>query len=84
MTLGAPPDRARGLLQAVKLGLEVENDVRVARDRIARLKLPSMSTLSRPPYMTDNEEFLPIVPPSRRESSSSNSMDHSVRTMPLL
>lgn len=44
MSLGSAPPRGTALLQAVKLGLELENDIRVATDRINRLKLPGVPT----------------------------------------
>lgn len=63
ISLGSAPPRGAALLQAVKLGLELENDIRVATDRINRLKLPVVPN------------YVPLPPVDAPESSDSEIED---------
>ena len=48
------PSRDTSILQAAKLGLEIENDVQVATDRLNKLKLPLVSIMVSLPIIPDD------------------------------
>lgn len=84
MDLGALPSRGTAMLQAVRLGLEIENDVRVATDRINKLKLTTITPIV--PLIR-----IPDVPsPERPETASPSLIDldesreDPLHSMPLL
>jgi hypothetical protein len=54
LNLEDSPSRDTAMLEAARLGLEIENDVRVATDRINKLKLPvPLRTLNLPLIRND-------------------------------
>ena len=40
MNLGGPPGKSQAVMNAARLGLDLENDIRVASERLAKLKHP--------------------------------------------
>ena len=78
--LGGPPSQGAALLTAARLGLELENDVRVASERLKTLKVPVVG-VSRP--LPNIQDPVPLSQPSSSSSSDADS-DEIIRTMPLL
>ena len=77
--LGGPPSQTSALLRAARLGLEVENDVRVASERLSQLRHPLVPVRFPLPIIQDSELLdssisLPGIPES----------EDSISQMPLL
>lgn len=77
MSMGGPPARNALLVNAVRLGLELENDVRVASDRINQLKPPRVPTYVPLPRIVP-------PPPPPIDSDPPRPSDDPLQGMPLL
>jgi hypothetical protein len=91
LNLGTVPSKATSVLQAVRLGLEIENDVRVATDRINKLKLPIYTSQRPLPLMpiTQLAEKDPTRSPSvieleEEEETVAGQAEDKLKGMPLL
>jgi hypothetical protein len=90
LDLGGVPTRGTAMLQAVRLGLDIENDVRVATDRINKLKLMSITPivpLARIPDVPSPEREAETNSPSMIDLDESHGNDEprdTLRGMPLL
>ena len=78
LRLGGPPSQATVLLNAARLGLELENDVRLAADRLRKYKVPVELEFQPLPKIED--------PPLIHVSDSSSDEDEQavIKSMPLL
>jgi hypothetical protein len=73
--LGGPPSQGSALINAARLGLELENDVRIASERLKQMKVPGI-----PPY----QPVVPIIEPEPRVPVISNEPSADIKKMPLL
>ena len=52
MNLGGTPGKSQAVMNAARLGLDLENDIRVASERLAKLKHPVIVPRIVPPPIT--------------------------------
>lgn len=76
--LGGPPSHGAALLNAARLGLELENDVRIASERLKELKVPAVF----PTYQLVKLED--PFPKSGLPETPDKESEDIIRSMPLL
>ncbi len=83
LRLGGPPSQGAALLNAARLGLEVENDIRVSAERLAQLRHPNIPFRYQPPPI---HETIPMSegPPSIPSLGFASPDDVPSKLMPLL
>jgi len=74
MNLGGHPGQSQAVLYAARLGLELENDVRIASERLAELKHPKIISKYNPPPI--HEPFISEGFESQRRQSASPILVH--------
>jgi hypothetical protein len=79
LQLGGPPSQGVALLNAARLGLELENDIRVSSERLSQLRHPRIPIRFQPPPI---RETIPLVDEVVNEPPSPDPYDNKV--MPLL
>ena len=64
MNLGGAPTSGKALIQAARLGLELENDIRVSAERLSQLRHPLIPVRFHPPPIPETIAF--PDPPTRK------------------